>query len=37
LGFTGTPSVLVQGPRGTPAITDLGDYSTYESAINAVR
>lgn len=35
LGFTGTPSVLVQGPKGTKAITFLGNYQTYESAIKA--
>ena len=36
VGFTGTPSVLVKGPKGTREISQLGDYSTYESAIKAV-
>ncbi|MBV9165293.1 MAG: thioredoxin domain-containing protein [Solirubrobacterales bacterium] len=36
LGFSGTPSVLVQGPRGARTIPYLGNYQTYESAIKAV-
>jgi protein-disulfide isomerase len=37
LGFTGTPSVLVQGPGGTRKIVVVGNYATYESAIRAVQ
>jgi protein-disulfide isomerase len=37
VGFTGTPSVIVMGPRGVRKIAYLGDYATYEAAIKAVR
>jgi protein-disulfide isomerase len=36
-GFTGTPSVMVQGPKGLREIPYLGDYATYEAAIKAVQ
>ncbi len=36
-GFSGTPSVIVQGPKGVRKITSLGDYATYEAAIKAVQ
>lgn len=37
VGFSGTPSVLIQGPKGVRKIPYLGDYATYEAAIRAVR
>ena len=37
LGFTGTPSLLIRGPKGTRKIAELTDYGTYESAIRAVQ
>ncbi len=36
LGFSGTPSILVQGPRGRREVTEVGTYSTYEAAVKAV-
>lgn len=36
-GFSGTPSVIVQGPKGVRKIAYLGDYATYEAAIKAVQ
>ncbi len=36
LGFSGTPSILVQGPKGRREVTEVGTYSTYESAVKAV-
>ena len=36
-GFGGTPSVIVQGPKGVRKIAYLGDYATYEAAIKAVQ
>ena len=37
LGFSGTPSLSIRGPKGTRKITELTDYGTYESAIRAVQ
>ncbi|MBV9716700.1 MAG: thioredoxin domain-containing protein [Solirubrobacterales bacterium] len=34
--FTGTPSVVVKGPRGEQDFTNLEDFGTYQSAINSV-
>ena len=36
-GFSGTPSVIIQGPKGVRKIAYLGDYATYETAIRAVQ
>lgn len=36
-GFSGTPSVIIQGPKGARKIAYLGDYATYETAIRAVQ
>jgi protein-disulfide isomerase len=36
-GFSGTPSVIVKGPKGVRTIAYLGDYATYEAAIKAVQ
>ena len=36
-GFSGTPSVIVQGPKGVRKIAYLGNYATYEAAIKAVQ
>jgi len=37
LGFNGTPSVLVQGPKGTQKLgNQLYNYRSYASAISAV-
>lgn len=36
-GFSGTPSVIIQGPKGARKIAYLGDYATYETAIKAVQ
>lgn len=36
-GFSGTPSVIVHGPKGERKIAYVGDYATYETAIKAVQ